>query len=576
MPHSPPFTDEELVLLLDTYRRVGSENITADHPWVEWLSQVLRELPIHPTEKRPEDNESFRPPEGLRSRLSEFRRIEEGTNSRTLHAYRSVWAQYGEDEEALRAAAEAILEKYDVERPPDEKNPLDSRVDTHSAWGEEGGIALQYNQRVSSFYPACKEAIEGSASNGRVEGPVQFDFKQGGGYDGSVRVRIDPSQPDQFRSDWDGSDPSRFPARIRAAATALRDCTGGGIFRITHEDGQLTIEPTSARALSSGGDSTGTAGDDFTGRTDDIRAERRLRTRLWEDLIDHGGPHGVTSRVVRDVGLYKGQAGIWADKSRTADLTPNGQGITVSVLHTGSAYDDDLDEDGLLYHYPDTNRPGRHDANEVEATKNAARFGLPIFVITYPDPNASTRNVKRGWVEDWDDQARTFLIRFSDKDNTEGAPGTRLQMPLSPERGDKGQEGEEPFQLTDSSPNGEMAERPTRPGQSRFKFHVVKRYGPCCVVCDVDIEAMLDACHLREKKDRGSDHSGNGLVLCANHHRAFDSGLFAIEPGTLTVHMQDGLDREDIGLTRTSIDHLERPPHPEALQWRWEKWTKEE
>jgi hypothetical protein len=307
-----------------------------------------------------------------------------------------------------------------------------------------------------------------------------------------------------------------------------------------------------------------------------VRKERALRDEMWEELIDHGGPHGVTSRVVRDVGLYKGQAGIWADKSRTADLTPNGQGITVSVLHTGSAYDDDLDKDGLLYHYPDTGRPGRHDANEVEATKNAARFGLPIFVITYPEPNASTRNVKRGWVEDWDGQARTFLIRFSDKDNIEGTPGTQLQMPLSSERGDKGQEGEEPFQLTDSSPNGEVAERPTRPGQSRFKFHVVKRYGPCCVVCDVDIEAMLDACHLREKKHQGSDHSGNGLVLCANHHRAFDNGLFAIEPGTLTVHTQDGLDREDIGLTRTSIDHLERPPHPKALQWRWTKWTKEE
>src|SRR5215472_10558353 len=43
---------------------------------------------------------------------------------------------------------------------------------------------------------------------------------------------------------------------------------------------------------------------------------------------------------------------------------PNGSGIAVGLLHTGSAYDDDLFEDGVIYHFPVTNRPGRRDASE--------------------------------------------------------------------------------------------------------------------------------------------------------------------------------------------------------------------
>jgi hypothetical protein len=43
----------------------------------------------------------------------------------------------------------------------------------------------------------------------------------------------------------------------------------------------------------------------------------------------------------------------------------------------------------------------------VNATKAAGHFGLPFFVITYPAPNATTRDVRLGWVEAWDDQTRT-------------------------------------------------------------------------------------------------------------------------------------------------------------------------
>jgi len=57
-------------------------------------------------------------------------------------------------------------------------------------------------------------------------------------------------------------------------------------------------------------------------------------------------------------------------------------GVTVSVLHTGSSYPDDLANDGVIYHYPTTSRPPGRGASEIEATKEAARLRLPIFVVT--------------------------------------------------------------------------------------------------------------------------------------------------------------------------------------------------
>jgi len=64
-----------------------------------------------------------------------------------------------------------------------------------------------------------------------------------------------------------------------------------------------------------------------------------------------------------------------------------------------------------------------------------------------------------------------------------------------------------------------------RVGQPRFKFQVFERYGSRCAVCDISAPQLLDAAHLRPKKEHGSDDPRNGLVLCASHHRALDAGL---------------------------------------------------
>ena len=99
---------------------------------------------------------------------------------------------------------------------------------------------------------------------------------------------------------------------------------------------------------------------------DSLAVEEELRHRLglWEKLKEKGGPSAVSPSVLRDLGIYGGAQGIWVDKARTGRITTSGEGITVAVLHTGSSYADDLAEDCIVYHYPQTRRPASRDQAE--------------------------------------------------------------------------------------------------------------------------------------------------------------------------------------------------------------------
>jgi hypothetical protein len=63
-------------------------------------------------------------------------------------------------------------------------------------------------------------------------------------------------------------------------------------------------------------------------------------------------------------------------------------------------------------------------------------------------------------------------------------------------------------------------------------------------------------------------------VFCAAHHRAFDAGLFIIEPRTLAVHCRtSGPPLEVLRINKVSLDHLPKKPHQEALEWCWKRWN---
>src|SRR5918998_5089096 len=145
--------------------------------------------------------------------------------------------------------------------------------------------------------------------------------------------------------------------------------------------------------------------------------ERQHRVRLWHEL-SQSDTGDLDPKLLRALGIYGGAQGIWVDKARTGSLTTSGAGATVSILHTGKHYPDDLSDEGVIYHYPSTARPPGRDAAEVEATKQTRSLGVPLFVILPGDRSPSRRRVRLGWVEDWGDASRQFLILFGDEKPT--------------------------------------------------------------------------------------------------------------------------------------------------------------
>jgi hypothetical protein len=91
----------------------------------------------------------------------------------------------------------------------------------------------------SAFLAPCEDAIRANRAGLDAGGVVEIAMADGG-YAGRVTVEI-ADDATMFGSDWENPDPTRFPARIKAAAAALFNCGCRGRFVVEHRDGLLTI-----------------------------------------------------------------------------------------------------------------------------------------------------------------------------------------------------------------------------------------------------------------------------------------------------------------------------------------------
>jgi putative restriction endonuclease len=281
-----------------------------------------------------------------------------------------------------------------------------------------------------------------------------------------------------------------------------------------------------------------------------VADELSRRFELWGQISAAGAANAEPS-TLRSMRVYGGAQGIWVDKTKTAPLSPDGQGVTVSILHTGRHYPDDLSDDALIYHYPTTLRPPSRDSAEIQATKNAAALSLPIFVILPGEDSAAKRSLQLGWVADFDDENRQFLILFGErKPEYQPAPSQ-----------------ETPFALT-GGPTPQKTTAKARPGQQRFRFQVLAKFGCKCAVCTITHPSLMKAAHICGKAHHGSDDWRNGLPLCSTHHDAFDAQLFTIIPDTLAIKTMPNVSLASIGITTKILTPIHRRPHPEALSWR--------
>lgn len=255
---------------------------------------------------------------------------------------------------------------------------------------------------------------------------------------------------------------------------------------------------------------------------------------------------------VRDLGIYGGASGVWVDKTRTQEFAK--EGVAVGLLHTGRHYDDDIDESGVLYHYPTTQRPESRDNNEIQSIKNAKSLKLPIFVIRNI---GSRKKINLAWLDDFDDQLRICVLTFHGVDpesNSYRSPQELSSLPLFGPR-------------KKNTVEVLRAER-----DPFFKFNILKRFQGACLVTEINVTEMLDAAHIIPVASGGTESSENGILLSASAHRALDSGLWAINPSTLQIETKkDGPSAQRMKLLVTDLSHQAAKLNREALEFRYEK-----
>jgi hypothetical protein len=184
--------------------------------------------------------------------------------------------------------------------------------------------------------------------------------------------------------------------------------------------------------------------------------------------------------------------------------------------------------------------------------RNAFSLQIPIFVITNSKLKPTRRDVRVGWVVDVDDVGAQCLIEFGDIDR----PTARLSDKAAGE-----------FRLEASRPEiARIGRRLKRTPQ--FAFEVGKRCGWRCALCAMQVRPLLDAAHIRGVADKGSDDCRNGLILCKNHHSAFDAGLISFQPETGAVVLDEAFTAQQLGVSVLVLSEEVRP-HVDALRWRW-------
>lgn len=90
---NPPWTQDELILAIEALKQIqkNEETISKSNERIIALSQKLNGMDIHPAATR---GENFRDPDGVRARISYFKRISEGHPPVDRKLYLEAWNRY--------------------------------------------------------------------------------------------------------------------------------------------------------------------------------------------------------------------------------------------------------------------------------------------------------------------------------------------------------------------------------------------------------------------------------------------------------------------------------------------------
>jgi hypothetical protein len=279
---------------------------------------------------------------------------------------------------------------------------------------------------------------------------------------------------------------------------------------------------------------------------------------LWEE-ISKNNRH--SNEFVRDIKkIHRGERGIYRDLPKTRKFSFE-NGICQSILDTGRKYDDILTDSYLTYYYPETSHKSR-DLGEINSLKISQKYNIPIFVVLGSDEDTKTKEIRLGYVQSFNDTQKSFLISFIE-DN---------KKIINPIENIIEEQKEEIDILFDNIRQRKKTLSSNRNNnQPKFNFDVFKYYQNQCAICDINY--FLEAAHIIPVKNRGADNKKNGIILCKNHHKAFDDMFFKINYQNYNIEILKE-NKVSLKILRDNINHLTNKPGSMFLEWRYKNYKK--
>jgi hypothetical protein len=129
---------------------------------------------------------------------------------------------------------------------------------------------------------------------------------------------------------------------------------------------------------------------------------------------------------------------------------------------------------------------------------------------------------------------------------TDGGAAVRIATALFDENSDPAVF--DPLNLSDERKRS-LRQVVIREGQGSFRNLIFNAYGGRCALTGCDVPEALEAAHIRPYKGPRTNHAANGILLRADLHRLWDTGLLAVHESSHRVLFASRLVATDYALT---------------------------
>ena len=178
MERNPNWRRDELILALDLYMRIGHTRTAKETPEIIALSGLLNSLPLHP---RKDHRETFRNPNGVSMKLSNFLRFDPrypGVGlQRGNSLERAIWDEFAHDPNRLRETAQAIQDSAQLIPPPSDK--VEVAIDEDEEFPEGRLLTQLHRRRERNPHATRKKKQRVLTETGALKCEVcGFDFRE--------------------------------------------------------------------------------------------------------------------------------------------------------------------------------------------------------------------------------------------------------------------------------------------------------------------------------------------------------------------------------------------------------------